>query len=91
MAGVTIFPAWLGVWAVWLRVAQYGWTPERLLALCGAILCLGYGALYLLAAFRRTGWQDRVRQANLIIGPCRDGGGGAAALACGQPRTDRRQ
>ena len=67
MAGVTIFPAWLGVWAVWLRVAQYGWTPERLLALCGAILCLGYGALYLLAAFRRTGWQDRVRQANLIM------------------------
>ena len=67
MAGVTIFPAWLGVWAVWLRVAQYGWTPERVLALCVAGLCLGYGGLYLLAAFRETGWQDRIRQANIIM------------------------
>lgn len=55
----------LGAWAVWQRVAQYGWTPERLFAAEIAVLGLGYGFLYAIAALRGQGWMARVRQANV--------------------------
>ncbi|MFK7754125.1 MAG: hypothetical protein AB8B51_16465 [Sedimentitalea sp.] len=54
----------LSVWAVWLRVAQYGWTPDRCLAACVAsillIYSLGYGVMSV-----RHNWQAGVRQINL--------------------------
>lgn len=57
----------LGGWAVWLRVEQYGWTPERLFAAEVAILAMGYGVLYALAVLRGAGWMDRIRLANVAM------------------------
>ncbi len=59
--------AGLGAWAVWVRVAQYGWTPERLFAAEVAALGLGYGVLYAASAVQGAGWMARVRQANVAM------------------------
>lgn len=59
-------PAALAVWALWLRVAQYGWTPGRLFVAWMAVLALGYGAFYA-AAVLRPGWMARVRTANIWL------------------------
>lgn len=60
-------PAVLAAWAVWLRVDQYGWTPDRVFAATVAGLGLGYGALYALAVLRGRGWEARVRQGNITM------------------------
>lgn len=65
--GLAIFAAImssLGAWAVWLRVAQYGLTPDRVAAALLAALALGYGILYGIAAMRGAGWMDHVRNVN---------------------------
>lgn len=65
LAAIVVLPAALGAWALWLRVAEHGWTPTRLLAATLAGLGLAYGALYLAAVLRGTGWMERIRQANI--------------------------
>jgi len=65
MAALILAPAGLGAWAVWLRVQQYGWTPDRVFAGCVAALGLGYGVLYLAAVLRGRGWEARLRRANI--------------------------
>lgn len=60
-------PALLGAWSVWQRVAQYGWTPDRLFAATVAVLGLGYGVLYALAVLRGAGWMARIRAANTAM------------------------
>lgn len=57
----------VGAWAVWLRVDQYGWTPDRIFAAEVACLGLGYGVLYAWAVLRGTGWMARIRQANVTM------------------------
>ena len=59
--------AGFGAWAVWLRVAQYGWTPDRVFAAEVAALGLGYGILYALSVLKGTGWMARIRQANIAM------------------------
>jgi hypothetical protein len=65
LAAILVIPAALGCYAVWLRVAEYGWTPERLFAALAAGIGLIYGLIYLMAVVRGTGWMARVRQANI--------------------------
>jgi hypothetical protein len=60
-------PAGLAAYSVWLRVDQYGWTPDRLFAALMAIFALGYGVLYAIAVIRRSGWMARIRQGNVIM------------------------
>lgn len=67
LAAVLVLPAGLGIWAVWLRVAQYGWTPDRVVVMCLAGVGLGYGLLYLVASLRGTAWRAAQRQANLVM------------------------
>lgn len=67
MALVLPVMAGLGAWAVWVRVVQYGWTPERVFAAQIAALGVGYGGLYALAAVRGAGWMARVRRANVAM------------------------
>ena len=55
----------LAGWSIWMRVAEYGWTPDRVLAACVSAILLGYGALYALSVLRRSGWAARIRQANV--------------------------
>lgn len=47
------------------RVAQYGWTPERLFAALVCLLALGYGLAYALAVLGGAGWMERIRKANI--------------------------
>ncbi|MBV2358480.1 DUF4153 domain-containing protein [Thalassococcus sp. CAU 1522] len=59
--------AGLALWALWIRVAGYGLSPERLMAgTIGAVL-LAYGAAYALAVVLRRGWMARIRAANTWI------------------------
>lgn len=62
------FLAGLALYAIWLRVAQYGWTPQRLAATTAAVLITGYALAY--AAFAivaRLAWRDRLRQTNIWL------------------------
>lgn len=57
----------LAIYAIWLRVAAYGWTPARVIAAYIALFLLGYGVSYLWAVLRGEGWQARLRQSNLYM------------------------
>jgi Domain of unknown function (DUF4153) len=60
-------PAMLAAYAMWLRVGQYGWTPERLFAALVAIVALGYALFYCVSVVRRGAWMARVRQVNILM------------------------
>jgi hypothetical protein len=56
----------LGVYALGLRVADYGWTPDRVIAAACLVVALFYAGGYLLAAVRRSGpWLDGLRTVNI--------------------------
>ena len=57
----------LAIYAIWLRVAAYGWTPSRVIAAYIALFLVGYVVSYLWAVLRRAGWQARLRQSNLYM------------------------
>lgn len=57
----------VAIWALWLRVAQYGWTPDRLVAALSAAVIMAYAILYAVAVLRRHHWMDRVRRANVAM------------------------
>lgn len=59
--------AGFAAWAIWLRVRQYGWTPDRIFAAEVAGLGLGYGVLYAGAVLRGAGWMARIRSANITM------------------------
>lgn len=66
LALLTPLLAGLAVWAVALRVRQYGWTPDRVLAGSVATVLLAYGLGYAIAALRH-GWTGRVRGVNVAM------------------------
>lgn len=55
----------LAGWAIWLRVDQHGWTPERVFVALVAALALVYATYYAQAVLRGPGWMERVRQGNI--------------------------
>ncbi|MGL4236417.1 DUF4153 domain-containing protein [Tabrizicola sp.] len=55
----------LALWAIWLRVGDYGWTPERVFIVAVAVVGIGYGLVYALAVVRGAGWMERIRQGNI--------------------------
>lgn len=57
----------LAVWAVVLRVHQYGWTPDRILAFAVSLFLLIYGLGYCGSVLARTGWMGRIRQVNTAM------------------------
>ena len=65
MALILPLLAGLAAWAVWQRVDQYGWTPERLFVALVAGLGLLYGLIYAGAVLRGPGWMERIRQGNI--------------------------
>lgn len=67
LAAVMAVPALLAAWSIWLRVAQYGWTPDRLFAATAGLVGLAYGALYVGAVVQGAGWMRRIRQANTFM------------------------
>lgn len=64
MSGLVVVFGGLAAAAVWLRVAQYGWTPERVSAAAVALVVLGYGIAYGLALLRGVQWRAGVRAGN---------------------------
>ncbi|PWE29277.1 DUF4153 domain-containing protein [Maritimibacter sp. 55A14] len=54
----------LAGWAVWVRVAQYGWTPDRLMAALAALAVMLYALLYAVSVALRGGWMARIRAGN---------------------------
>jgi hypothetical protein len=59
--------AGLAVWAVALRVGQYGWTPDRVLAGIVSLFLLVYGLGYGGAVLARAGWAGRIRTVNVAM------------------------
>jgi len=57
----------LALWAVILRVQQYAWTPERVLATTVALVLLLYGVIYAIAALRGRGWRGGIRRSNVTM------------------------
>ncbi|RKF13805.1 DUF4153 domain-containing protein [Roseovarius spongiae] len=57
-------PAVLSVYAVWLRIAQYGLTPDRVAALVGALIVAVYALAYAASIPLRDDWTGRVRAMN---------------------------
>ncbi|MEX5727143.1 hypothetical protein Ga0609869_000496 [Rhodovulum iodosum] len=57
----------LAGYAVWLRVAQYGLSPDRLGAAALSVLALGYGLAYAGAVLLRRNWAGRIRRANVVM------------------------
>lgn len=57
----------LAVWAVYLRIDQYGLTPDRIAALTGAAVTLVYGLAYAGAVVLGADWQARIRRANVTL------------------------
>lgn len=65
MALVLPVVAGLALYAIWLRVDDHGWSPERLFVLLVAGVGLAYGLIYALAVLRGAGWMERIRQGNI--------------------------
>lgn len=65
MALVLPVLAALAGWAIWLRVDQHGWTPERLFVALMVGLGLIYGLVYAGVVLRGAGWMERIRQGNI--------------------------
>lgn len=59
--------AGLAGWAIWQRVDQHGWTPERLFVALMAGTGLVYGVSYAAAVLRGAGWMGRIRQSNFRL------------------------
>lgn len=57
----------LAIWGVWLRVAQYGWTPDRLAAMSAALLTMLYAMFYFVSVLRGGAWMARIRQGNIVL------------------------
>jgi hypothetical protein len=65
LAVCVLLLAGFGAWATWLRVGQYGLSPERVMALLGAVVALGYGLGYAVSVARGSGWMAGIRQTNI--------------------------
>lgn len=57
----------LSAYAIWVRVAQYGWSPERLAAATVSVFVLAYALIYGIIILLGRGWMDRMRSANIAM------------------------
>lgn len=65
MALVLPVLAGLALWAIWLRVAERGWSPDRVFVVLVAGIGVAYGLIYALAVLRGGAWMGRIRQGNI--------------------------
>lgn len=57
--------ALLALWGIGVRVLQYGWTPQRVLAALCVFQIAAYGVIYAVVVFWRGDWMRRLRRANV--------------------------
>ncbi|MEC3861877.1 hypothetical protein VK792_11330 [Mesobacterium sp. TK19101] len=55
----------LSITAIFIRVADHGWTPDRLLAMTFAFVIMAYGLIYTYAVLWGRTWMSEIRQANI--------------------------
>lgn len=67
MALILPVVATLALWAIWLRVSDRGWSPERLFILLVAGVGLVYGLVYAVSVLRGGAWMERIRQGNIRV------------------------
>jgi hypothetical protein len=67
MALVLPVVAGLAFYAIWLRVAEYGWSPERLFIVVVAGIGMAYGLVYATSVLMGGPWMERIRQGNIRI------------------------
>jgi hypothetical protein len=67
MAVLLPLVAGLAFWAIWLRVMDRGWSPDRLFIVLVAAVGVAYGLVYAVAVLRGTGWMQRIRQGNIYM------------------------
>lgn len=65
MAVLLPLVAGLAFWAIWLRVVDRGWSPDRVFVVLVAGLGVAYGLLYAQAVLRGGPWMERIRQGNI--------------------------
>lgn len=62
------FLAGIALWAIVLRIADYGWTPDRLVSVILAVVIFVYALGYLLAASNKFGdWKPTLRRVNVGV------------------------
>lgn len=57
----------LTAYALWLRIHQYGLTPDRVMAVTYLIVAVGFTVGYTLAALRSATWMKAVEPTNLVM------------------------
>ena len=57
-------PALLALYAIWVRIGQYGLTPDRMAGLIAAAVVVIYALAYVGAVLGRDRWAARLRGAN---------------------------
>lgn len=57
----------IALYAIWLRVDQYGWSPLRICATVLAIILSLYAVLYALTQFKGVQWRQAVRSVNTYM------------------------
>ncbi len=58
----------IAVYAIWLRIDEYGWTPQRMLASIGALIVLTYALAYCFGVLLRfQEWRPVIRKANIGV------------------------
>jgi len=57
----------LSVYAIWARVNQHGWSPDRIAATIIAVFVLAYALIYALAVVGNANWMGRIRKANITM------------------------
>jgi Domain of unknown function (DUF4153) len=65
--------AWLGLpvvvavaaWAIWLRIAQHGWTEDRVWGVFVLLMAAIYVAGYAASAFRSNSWMASIGKTNM--------------------------
>jgi len=65
--GLLLVFAGLAAWSLWLRIAQYGLTPERVMALVGVVIAALYGLGYASAAVMPKGWLTLLAPINIAL------------------------
>lgn len=57
----------LAVWAIAIRVGQYGWSPDRVAGMTAALASTAYGLGYAGATLGGSAWMARLRRVNVPL------------------------
>ena len=91
VAAIVIVPlVALAGYGLFLRVVQYGWTPQRVVACACVVVAIGYAAGYLLAAVRAPLVMKGLERTNVARGVRHRGSGREPVLAARRSGADFR-